>query len=96
MRKLALLLLLAGTVPPAFSAKSVTLEKVDQLLIHAHGKPDAERGPCRNQAALEFSPQLPSCSAAVSSVKRRYSRRIRACSVPPGISPRRTLSIEGA
>src|ERR1700735_2185123 len=42
MRKLALLLLLAGTVPPAFSAKSVTLEKVDQLLIHAHGKPDAK------------------------------------------------------
>jgi hypothetical protein len=42
MRKLALLLLLAGTVPPAFSAKSVTLEKVDQLLIHARGKPDAK------------------------------------------------------
>jgi hypothetical protein len=42
MRKLALLLLLAGTVPPAFSAKSVTLEKVDQLLAHTHGKPDAK------------------------------------------------------
>src|ERR1700722_20597961 len=42
MRKLALLLLLAGTVPPAFSAKAITLEKVDQLLIHAHGKPDAK------------------------------------------------------
>lgn len=41
MRKLALLLLLAGTVPPAFSAKHVTLDTVDQLLIHAHGKPDA-------------------------------------------------------
>jgi hypothetical protein len=42
MRKLALLLLLAGAVPPAFSAKHVTLDKVDQLLIHAHGKPDAK------------------------------------------------------
>jgi hypothetical protein len=42
MKKLSLLLLLAGTVPPAFSAKSVKPEKVDQLLIHAHGKSDAK------------------------------------------------------
>jgi hypothetical protein len=42
MRKLALLLLLAGMVPPAFSAKRVSVEKVDQLLINAHGKPDAK------------------------------------------------------
>jgi hypothetical protein len=42
MKKLALLLLLASTAPPAFSAKQVRLDKVDQLLIRARGKPDAK------------------------------------------------------
>lgn len=42
MRKLTILLLLAGTVPPAFAAKPVTLDKVSQLLIYARGKPDAK------------------------------------------------------
>jgi hypothetical protein len=42
MRKLALLLWLAGMVPPAFSAKRVSIEKVDQLLINTHSKPDAK------------------------------------------------------
>ena len=42
MRKLALLLLLAGTAPAAYSAKRVKLDKVDQLLIHVHDKPDAK------------------------------------------------------
>jgi hypothetical protein len=42
VRRLALLLLLAGTVPPAFSATSVTLDKMEQLLIHARGKSDAK------------------------------------------------------
>jgi hypothetical protein len=40
LRKLALLLLLVGAVPPAFPAKSVKLEQVDQLLMHARGKSD--------------------------------------------------------
>src|ERR1700722_1893063 len=42
MRRLALLLFLAATLPPAFAAKPVTLDLVDQLLIYAHGKPDAK------------------------------------------------------
>lgn len=42
MRKLRILLFLAGTVPPAFAANPVTLDLVDQLLIYAHGKPDAK------------------------------------------------------
>jgi hypothetical protein len=42
MKKLALLVLLVGMVPPAFSAKRVSVEKVDRLLIDAHGKPDAK------------------------------------------------------
>ncbi|HEX4021159.1 MAG TPA: hypothetical protein VHX63_08450 [Acidobacteriaceae bacterium] len=42
MRSLALLLLLAGTVPSAFSAKRVSIKKVDQLLIRAQGKSDTK------------------------------------------------------
>ena len=42
MRKLSILLLLAGTAPPAFATKPVTLDMVDQLLIYAHGKSDAK------------------------------------------------------
>lgn len=42
MRKLALLVLLASAVPSAFSAKRVSVGKVDQLLIHAQGKSDAK------------------------------------------------------
>jgi hypothetical protein len=41
MRKLTILLLLAGAAP-AFAAKPVTLDMVDELLIYAHGKPDAK------------------------------------------------------
>ncbi len=42
MRKLTILLLLAGTVPPAFAAKAVTPDQVDQLLTYAHGRSDAK------------------------------------------------------
>jgi hypothetical protein len=42
MRKRTILLLLVGTVSPAFAANPVTVEMVDQLLIYAHGKPDAK------------------------------------------------------
>jgi hypothetical protein len=42
MRKLTILLLLLGTIPPAFAANPVTVEMVDQLLIYAHGKSDAK------------------------------------------------------
>lgn len=42
MRNLTILLLLAGTVPPAFAANAVTVDMVDQLLIYAHNKPDAK------------------------------------------------------
>jgi hypothetical protein len=42
MKKLALLGLLVGTIPPAFSAKPVPPDKVDQLLIHARGKSDVK------------------------------------------------------
>ncbi len=42
MRKLAILLLLAGTASPAFAANPVTVDMVDQLLIYAHGKSDAK------------------------------------------------------
>ena len=42
MRKLGLLLLLAGIAFPAFAAKRVTVEQLEQVLAAAHGKPDAE------------------------------------------------------
>lgn len=42
MRKLALLLLLAGFILPAFAAKPITVAQVEQLLTTAHGKPDGE------------------------------------------------------
>jgi hypothetical protein len=42
MKKLIILLMLAGTVPPTFAAKQVTLDQINQLLIHARGKADAK------------------------------------------------------
>jgi hypothetical protein len=42
MRKLTILLLLVSTVLPAFAANPVTVEMVDQLLVYAHGRPDAK------------------------------------------------------
>jgi VWFA-related protein len=42
MRKLALLLLLVGIALPAFAARNITVEQLEQLLAAAHGKADAK------------------------------------------------------
>src|SRR5271163_3911042 len=42
MRRLAVLLLLAGGVPSCLAAKRVTVEQLEQLLATAHGQPDAK------------------------------------------------------
>ena len=42
VKVLALLLLLPGIVLPAFAAKSITVEQLEQVLAAAHGKPDAK------------------------------------------------------
>jgi VWFA-related protein len=42
MRKLAILLLLVGIALPAFAAKGITVEQLEQVLAAAHGKPDAK------------------------------------------------------
>jgi VWFA-related protein len=42
MRKLAVLILLAGMTLPAFAAKRVTVAQLEQVLAAARGKPDAE------------------------------------------------------
>jgi hypothetical protein len=42
MRRLTILLLLVGMGTPAFGSNPVTLDLVEQLLIYAHGKPDAK------------------------------------------------------
>lgn len=42
MKKLPILLLLAGMTTPIFAANAVTVDMVDQLLVYAHGKSDAK------------------------------------------------------
>jgi hypothetical protein len=42
IRKLSILFLLTGTMPPIFAAKHVTVEKLEQELANAHGQPDAK------------------------------------------------------
>ncbi len=42
MRRCVLLICLAATVSPAFAAKRVTVEQLQQLLSAIHGKPDAQ------------------------------------------------------
>ena len=42
MRKSGLLLLMVGIAFPAFAAKRVTVEQLEQVLAAAHGKPDAD------------------------------------------------------
>ena len=42
MRKLALLLILVGMALPAFAARRVTVEQLQQVLASAPGKPDEE------------------------------------------------------
>ena len=56
MRKLALLLLLTGIAFPAFAARRVTVEQLEQALAAAHGKPDAEVA--RQLWDLELSERL--------------------------------------
>ena len=40
VEKLTLLVLLVGIATAAFPAKSVKVDKLDQLLMHTHGKSD--------------------------------------------------------
>ena len=42
MRRLAVLILLAGTTLPALAAKRITVAQLEQVLTSARGKPDAE------------------------------------------------------
>jgi VWFA-related protein len=56
MRKLGLLLLLAGIAFPAFAAKRVTVEQLEQVLAAAHGKSDAEVA--RQLSDLELTERL--------------------------------------
>jgi hypothetical protein len=42
LRNLSILLLLACFVTPAFAAKAVTLDQIEELLRYAHDKPDAK------------------------------------------------------
>ena len=55
-------MLLAGPVPPAFSAKQVALDKVDQLLMHAHGKSD--RSVAKQLFGLELAERISSVRLA--------------------------------
>ena len=56
MRKLSLLLLLAGIVFPAFAARRVTVEQLGQVLTADHGKPDGELA--RQLSGLELTERL--------------------------------------
>jgi VWFA-related protein len=56
MRKLALLLLLAGIALPTFAASRVTVEQLEQLLAAAHGKRDVEIA--RQLSNLELTERL--------------------------------------
>jgi VWFA-related protein len=65
MRKLAVLLLLAGLTLPAFAAKRVTVGQLEQALTAAQGKPDAEVA--RQLSDMELTERL--SSAKLSSWK---------------------------
>jgi VWFA-related protein len=56
MRKLALLLLLAGTALPTFAANRLTVEQLEQLLAAAHGRRDVEIA--RQLSNLELTERL--------------------------------------
>jgi VWFA-related protein len=56
MRKLALLLLLAGIALPTFAASRVTVEQLEQLLAAAHGRRDVEIA--RQLSNLELTERL--------------------------------------
>ncbi len=56
MRKSGLLLLMVGIAFPAFAAKRVTVEQLEQVLAAAHGKPDADIA--RQLSDLELTERL--------------------------------------
>jgi hypothetical protein len=60
MRKLTLLLFLMGIAFPAFATKRVTVEQLEQVLVAAHGKPDAEVA--RQLSDLELAERLSSAT----------------------------------
>jgi VWFA-related protein len=77
MRKLALLLLLAGIALPAGAAKSITVEQLEQVLAAAHGKPDAKVA--QQLSGLELTERLSMAKLA------------RAAAELPGPQSRRSL-----
>jgi VWFA-related protein len=60
MRKLALLLFLAGIALPAFAATNITVEQLQQVLAAAHGKPNAKVDAklARQLSGLELTERL--------------------------------------
>src|SRR5271163_888747 len=56
MRRCLLLVLLAASTLPAFAAKRITVEQLDQILAAAHGKPDVEVA--RELSDLEMTERL--------------------------------------
>ena len=62
MRKVALLLLLAGIALPALAARRVTVAQLQQILDAAHGKPDAETA--RQLSELELTERLSQATLA--------------------------------
>ena len=62
MRKLALLLLLAGIALPTFAANRLTVEQLEQLLAAAHGRRDVEIA--RQLSNLELTERLSTAKLA--------------------------------
>ena len=62
MKRLTSLALVVGMASPAFPAKSVKLDKLDQLLMHAHGKSD--RSVAKQLFGLELVERLSSVRLA--------------------------------
>lgn len=62
MKRLTLLALVVGLATPAFPAKPIKLDKLNQLLIHAHGKSD--RGLAKQLFGLELAERMSSAKLA--------------------------------
>lgn len=62
VEKLTLLVLLVGIATAAFPAKSVKVDKLDQLLMHAHGKSD--RSVAKQLFGLELAERMSSVNLA--------------------------------
>jgi VWFA-related protein len=79
LRKLALLLLLAGIALPAFAATNITVEQLQQVLAAAHGKADAKADAklARQLAGLELTERLnaPTLARWVADLPGPESRR---------------------